>query len=332
MSMIAGRPVRVVSTGMAVPSKTLDNHDLSRMVDTTDQWIMERTGIKVRHIASEGENASGLASMACNEALDKAKMAPDKVDMIVVSTNSPDTLFPAVSCRVQGLIGAVNAGAMDVQSGCNGSISAVSVAASGIASGLWDRVLVVGVEVLSRLIDWTDRTTCILFGDGAGAILLEAGSKRGILNCDLRADGTLWDYIVLPAGLSSLPASEETIRDRKHFVSMKGNEVFKFTQRVLPRYLSEVCGQAGLTPDEIDWWVFHQANMRIIEGILKRLNVSHDKSIENVDKYGNTSAASIFIALDEGYRDGRIVSGKGQKVLVTSFGAGMTYGAFVYES
>lgn len=332
MSLIAGRPVQVVSTGMAVPSKTLDNHELSKVVDTTDQWIVERTGIKVRHIASEGENASDLASSACRHALEKAGVSADTVDMIVVATNSPDTLFPAVSCRVQGIIGAVNSGAMDVQSGCNGSISAMSVGASGIASGLWNRVLVVGVEVLSRLIDWTDRSTCILFGDGAGAVLLEAGHKKGMLSCDLRADGTLCDYITLPAGLSALPASNETLKDKKHFVSMKGNEVFKFTQRVLPGYLSEVCAEAGLTPEDIDWWVFHQANMRIVEGVLKRLKVDRRKSIDNLDRYGNTSAASVFIALDEGYKDGRIVSGKGQKVLVTSFGAGMTYGAFVFES
>ncbi len=332
MSIISGRPVRIVSTGMAVPSRTLDNHDLSRMVDTTDQWIVERTGINIRHIASDGENASDFAAEACRRALQRSGVAPDEVDMIVVATNSPDTLFPAVSCKVQGLIGAVNSGAMDVQSGCNGSISAVSVAASGVASGLWNRVLVVGVEVLSRLIDWTDRSTCILFGDGAGAVLLEAGSQKGILNCNLRADGTLWDYITLPAGLSSLPASEDTVRDRKHFVSMKGNEVFKFTQRVLPGYLSEVCAEVGLLPKDIDWWVFHQANMRIVEGVLKRLKVDRERSIDNLDRYGNTSAASVFIALDEGYSDGRIVPGKGQKVLVTSFGAGMTYGAFVYES
>lgn len=332
MSAIAGRPVRVVSTGMAVPSRTLNNHDLSMMVDTTDQWIIERTGIRVRHIASDGENASDFAAEACRDALVHAGVPADEVDMIVVATNSPDTLFPSVSCRVQGAIGAAKAGAMDVQSGCNGSISAVSVAVSGIASGLWNRVLVVGVEVLSRLIDWTDRSTCILFGDGAGALLLESGDQRGVLSCDLRADGTLCDYITLPAGLSSLPASEETVRDRKHFVSMKGNEVFKFTQRVLPSYLADVCAQVGLTPGEIDWWVFHQANMRIVEGVLKRLKVDKSRSIDNLDRYGNTSAASVFIALNEGYRDGRIVSGKGQKVLVTSFGAGMTYGAFVFES
>nr|WP_321499193.1 beta-ketoacyl-ACP synthase III [uncultured Dethiosulfovibrio sp.] len=332
MSLIVGRPVQVVSTGMAVPSKTLDNHQLSKVVDTTDQWIVERTGIKLRHIASEGENASDLASCACRHALEKAGVSADTVDMIVVATNSPDTLFPAVSCRVQGIIGAVNSGAMDVQSGCNGSISAMSVGASGIASGLWNRVLVVGVEVLSRLIDWSDRSTCILFGDGAGAVLLEAGSKKGMLSCDLRADGTLCDYITLPAGLSALPASDETVREKKHFVSMKGNEVFKFTQRVLPGYLSEVCAKVGLAPEDIDWWVFHQANMRIVEGVLRRLKVDRSKSIDNLDRYGNTSAASVFIALDEGYKDGRIVSGKGQKVLVTSFGAGMTYGAFVFES
>ncbi len=332
MSLLEGRPVRVRSTGMAIPEKILDNHTLSKMVDTNDQWITERTGIKERHIASDGENASDFAARACRVALERAGISAKEVDMIVVGTNSPDTLFPSVSCRVQGIIGASGAGAVDVQAGCNGSISALSLASSGIASGLWDRVLVVGVEVLSRLIDWEDRSTCILFGDGAGAVLLESSTKRGVISCDLRADGTKWDYIVLPAGLSSMPATAETVENRRHFVTMKGNEVFKFTQRILPGYLVDVCKEAGLSPEDIDRWIFHQANMRIVEGVLKRLGVDGDKSIDNLDRYGNTSAASIFIALDEGYRDGRIVPGAGQRVLMTSFGAGMTYGAFIYES
>lgn len=332
MPLLGGRPVSVRSTGMAVPERILDNHDLSEIVDTDDKWITERTGIKERHIASDGENASDLAAKACKKALERAGVSPLDVDMIVVGTNSPDTLFPGVSCRVQGIIGASNSGALDVQAGCNGSISALSMASAGIASGLWDRVLVAGVEVLSRIIDWEDRSTCVLFGDGAGAVLLEAWDKRGVISCDLKADGTKWDYIVLPAGMSAMPATCDTVENRRHFVTMKGNDVFKFTQKTLPSYLSHVCEEAGLSPKDIDRWVFHQANMRIIDGVLKRLGVEGGRSIDNLDRYGNTSAASVFIALNEGYEDGRIVYGAGQRVLMTSFGAGMSYGAFIYES
>lgn len=332
MPLLEGRPVAVRSTGMAVPEKVLDNHALSKMVDTDDRWITERTGIRERHIASNGENASDLAAKACEVALKRAGVTPKDVDMIVVGTNSPDTLFPGVSCRVQGILGACHAGAMDIQAGCNGSISALSMGSSGIASGLWDKVLVAGVEVLSRMIDWEDRSTCVLFGDGAGAVLLESSSKKGVISCNLRADGTKWDYIVFPAGLSAMPATAETVKNRRHFVTMKGNDVFRFTQKTLPAYLDGVCREAGLSPKDIDRWVFHQANMRIIDGVLKRLGVDVGRSVDNLEKYGNTSAASVFIALDEGYGDGRITPGGGQRVLMTSFGAGMTYGAFIYES
>lgn len=334
MALLQGRSVRLVATGMAVPDKVMDNDELARIVDTSNEWIVERTGIRERRIASKDENASDLAIAACRQAIDRSGVDVESIDMVVVATNSPDTLFPSVAARVQGAIGASKAGAFDVQSGCTGSVYSLSVASSGIASGLWNRVLVCGVEVLSRLIDWEDRTTCVLFGDGAGAVMLEAGEKGspGVIACDMKADGTKWDYITLPGGLSSLPANSDTLAEKKHFVSMKGNDVFKFTQRVLPGYLKDVCSDAGISPSDIDRWVFHQANLRIMEGVLKRLGVSEDRAINNLERYGNTSAASVFLALNEAYEGGRITCNSGQKVLITSFGAGMTYGAFIYEA
>ncbi|PIE54768.1 MAG: 3-oxoacyl-ACP synthase [Dethiosulfovibrio peptidovorans] len=332
MSRLQGRPVFVRSTGIAVPRRVLDNHDLAELVDTSDQWIVERTGIRRRHIASEDENASDLALEACRQTLKACDTDPESVDMIVVGTNSPDTLFPSVACRVQGALGAVRAGAFDLQAGCTGSVYALSLASSGIASGLWNRVLVCGVEVISRLIDWNDRGTCVLFGDGAGAVLLEAGEAPGVLACDMRADGTKWDHIVLPGGMSSRPASSDTVSQRDHYVSMRGNDVFKFTQRVLPSYLRGVCEELGVAVGDVDRWVLHQANMRIVSGVLRRLGVPEERGIHNLERYGNTSAASVFIALDEAYREGSILRGQGQTVVVASFGAGMTYGAWVYRS
>lgn len=330
MALLRGRNVSITGTGMCVPEKTVTNDDLAKMVDTNNEWILERTGIKERHIASEGENASDFASIAASRALKSAGIDSSSIDMIVVACNSPDTIFPAVSCRVQANIGADKAGCYDLQAGCTGSVYALSTASAGIAAGLWDRVLVIGVELLSRLINWEDRNTCVLFGDGAGAVVMEASDKGKVIACDMRSDGTRSDYITLPGGMSARPASIETIEKKEHFVHMKGNDVFKFTQRILPGYLKEVCSSAGFSVDDIDKWVFHQANHRIMEGVLKRLKVDPEKSLENLEKYGNTSSASVFLVLDEAFRSKDIVPG--QKVLVTSFGAGMTYGAFIFEA
>lgn len=332
MPLFTGRPVYLHGTGMRVPDRVLTNEELEKTVDTTHEWIVERTGIHTRHIAAEGELTSDLAYAAGRRALDAAGIAPEELDMIIVATNSPDTVFPAVSAKVQGLLGAASAGAFDVQSGCTGCVYALAVAAAGISSGIWEKVLVVGAEVLSRLIDWQDRNTCVLFGDGAGAMVLSSereGAVARFLASDLRSDGTKSDLICFPGGLVENPASKETLAANLHKVQMKGNEVFKFVNQALPGFLQESCEKSGIPAQKIDWWVFHQANMRIIDSILRRLEIDISKAVTNLDRYGNTSAASVFIAFHEALSEGKFEPG--QTVLITSFGAGMTYGDLILE-
>ena len=332
MAIFQGIPVSLWGSGMYVPEKVLTNDDLSKLVETSDEWIRDRTGIKRRHIAAEGELTSTIAEKAGRAALADAGVNPSELDMIIVATNSPDTLFPGVAPKVQGLLGAQHAGAFDVQSGCTSGVYSMALAAGGIASGMWKKVLVIGAEVLSPLIDWTDRNTCVLFGDGAGAVLL-GPSREGegkFLSAELRCDGTKHEQITLPGGLVEHPASCETVKNKLHYVSMKGNDVFKFVNRTIPPFLREYCEASGLSPDDIDWWFFHQANQRIIERSAERLGISSDKVILNIAEYGNTSAASLFIALSEFLRDKRLQ--KGEKLLFTAFGAGMTYGGIIYEA
>lgn len=323
-------PVALLGTGMYVPEKIVTNADLVKMVDTSDQWITERTGIKERHIASDGEVTSQFAAKAGIEALKSAGVSPDEIDMILVATNSPDTLFPGVGPVVQNMLKATKAGACDIQAGCTGCVYAMVLASAGIGAGLWKKVLVIGAEALSRIVDWSDRNTCVLFGDGAGAVVLGVSEgKNAVLAAELHADGDKSDYIAFPGGLAARPASHSSVDAGDHFVKMKGNEVFKYVNRIIPSFINEVCGQAGLEIKDIDVWIFHQANLRIIEGILRRLDVPVEKAIVNLQKYGNTSAASVFLALDEGISEGRI--SPGDKVMIASFGAGMTYGAMILE-
>ena len=332
MAIFQGIPVSLWGSGMYVPEKVLTNDDLSKLVETSDEWIRDRTGIQRRHIAAEGELTSSVAEKAARAALDDAGVDPSELDMIIVATNSPDTLFPGVGPKVQGLLGALNAGAFDVQSGCTSGVYAMALAAGGIASGLWKRVLVIGAEVLSPLIDWTDRNTCVLFGDGAGAVLL-GPSREGegrFLSAELRCDGTKHEQITLPGGVVEHPATCETVKNKLHYVAMKGNDVFKFVNRTIPPFLRDYCGASGFSPEDIDWWFFHQANQRIIERSAERLGISPDKVILNIAEYGNTSAASLFIALSEFLREKRLR--KGEKLLFTAFGAGMTYGGILYEA
>ncbi len=332
MPLFSGRPVFVLGTGMHVPERILSNKDLEKMVDTTDEWIVERTGIRTRHIAAPGELTSDLGYAAGKAALEASNMTPERLDMILVATNSPDTVFPGVAAKIQGRLGANQAGAADVQSGCTGCVYALAMAAAGIASGLWENVLVVGAEVLSSLINWQDRNTCVLFGDGAGAVVLSSSPARAvarILASDLRSDGTRHDLICFPGGLVQNPASPKTLEENLHSVQMKGNEVFKFVNQALPGFLHDSCRNAGLDADSIDWWIFHQANRRIIDSVLKRLGVDPAKAIVNLEKYGNTSAASVFLAFHEALADGRL--GPSQKILITSFGSGMTYGDLILE-
>lgn len=332
MGLLSGRRVSILGTGMYVPEKIMTNDDLSRIVETSDEWIRERTGITERHIAAENELTSDLAYNAAMEALQESGIDPEELDMIIVGTNSPDTLFPGVAPKLQGMLGASRSGANDIQAGCTSCINSLVMASAGIASGLWDTVLVVGAEELSRILDWNDRNTCVIFGDGAGAVVLGTKDKgKGtVLSCDLKSDGKRHDFITLPGGLAENPASPETIARRLHYVHMKGNDVFKFVTRILPPYLEDFCVQTDIPSEEIDWWIFHQANLRIMQSVLKRLGVSQEKSIVNLDKYGNTSAASTLMALHEGYKNGKIK--EKDKVLLTSFGSGMTYGALIFQA
>ncbi len=331
MTLFAGRHVSLWSTGMYMPERVLTNADLEKLVDTSDAWIQERSGICRRHIAAPNEQTSDLAARAGRDALSRAGISPEELDMIIVATNSPDTIFPGVAPKVQGLLGASKAGAFDVQAGCTSCVYALTNAVAGVASGLWDKVLVIGAEALSRFIDWQDRNTCVLFGDGAGACVVapqRSGDGR-FLSAALRADGTKSDLITLPAGGTSMPASEESLAGKQHFVHMKGNEVFRFVNRELPPFLTDFCAATGVSTEQVDWWIFHQANLRIIEGVLRRLGIAEERAVVNLDRYGNTSSATVFLALHEALADGRIHSG--HKVVLNSFGAGMTFGALLLE-
>jgi 3-oxoacyl-[acyl-carrier-protein] synthase-3 len=327
-----GRPVGILGTGAYIPKKVLTNADLERMVDTTDEWIVERSGIRERHVISGDESNASMAAAASIGAIADAGLHASDVGMVMVGTNSPDTLLPGVGPTVQSMIGAEGAGGMDIQAGCPGALYGMVAASGGIASGIWDNVLVVGSEAISRLVDWTHRSTCVLFGDGAGACLMgewRPGTIR-VTHADVAADGSERDLITLPAGMAAEPASEETVRLRRHFVRMKGADVFKFVNRKIPGYLENFCESCGITTHDVDWWIFHQANVRIIDGVARRMGVPMERFAMNVDRYGNTSAASIMIALHESRAGGRIAPG--QRVLMCSFGAGMTYGAVLMES
>ena len=332
MAAIGGIPVGILGTGSYLPEKKLTNFDLERIVDTSDEWIVERSGIRTRRVVSEGESNVSLAERASGDALRDAGVEPDDVDMVMVGTNSPDRLLPGVGPILQSKLGASRAGGMDIQAGCPGALYGMVIAAGGIASGIWNNVVVTGSEAMSRLVDWTHRSTCVLFGDGAGACVMgkwRPGSIK-ITHTDLTADGSSCEMITLPAGLAAEPATEETVRNRRHFIKMDGADVFKYVNRKIPAYLEKFCESCGINTKDVDLWIFHQANMRILEGITRRLRIPFEKLVNNVDKYGNTCAASTMIGLHEAWKDGRI--NPGQRVLMCSFGAGMTYGAILMES
>ena len=322
------KAVGIIGIGSFVPEKILTNKDLEKIVDTNDEWISERTGIKVRHIVADGENTSDIAAKAAERALKDAGLTADDIDLIVVATATPDMLFPATACLVQNKLKAGKAAAYDLAAGCSGFMYAIVTASQFIKTGLYKHVLVIGAESLSRILDWTDRNTCVLFGDGAGAVVLgEVPEGYGILGSNLGADGSGGDLLCLPAGGTSRPATEETVRERLHFVHMAGNEVFKFAVKVMGEAALNALEHAKIDTSEVDWLIPHQANIRIIQSAAKRLKMPMEKVIVNVDKYGNTSSASIPIALEEAIHDGRIKSG--QVITMVGFGAGLTWASAV---
>jgi 3-oxoacyl-[acyl-carrier-protein] synthase-3 len=320
------RTAGVTGLGMSVPSRVLTNSDLERMVETSDAWIIERTGIRERRIAAPGESTSTFAFGAAVEALNAAGLDPAEVELIIVATATPDMLFPATSCLVQHKLGAKRAAAFDLEAGCSSFIYAMAVGAQFISSGCFRNVLVVGADTLSRITNWRDRSTCVLFGDGAGAAVLQpVKPPRGIFSVVLRSDGSGADLLKLPAGGSSLPTSEETTRNGLHHLVMNGREIFKFAVRAMEEAAAEALRNGGIKQEEVDCFIPHQANIRIIDALAKRLCLPAEKVLVNVDRYGNTSSASIPIALYEAVSTGRIKPGS--LALLVAFGAGLTWGA-----
>ncbi len=320
------RPVRFAGTGSFVPDRILTNSDLEKIVDTSDEWIVTRTGIRERRIAPPEMAASDLGLPAAEQALKDAGITAKDLDGIIVATVTPDQVFPATGCLLQARLGASQAWAFDVSAACSGFLYSLNVARALVASCAADNVLVVGSELLSRLTNWTDRTTCILLADGAGAAVLRPGDDaHRIIELELGADGTYGTLIEMPAGGSRMPASEETVRQRLHTVHMKGNEVYKMGVRGMADVCIKVLEKAGYEPSDIDLFVPHQANLRIIEATTKRLELPPEKVFTNIHKYGNTSAASVPLALDEARRTGRLKDG--DLVLMVVFGGGLTWGA-----
>src|SRR5438309_3207264 len=320
----------ITGWGFYAPSRVMTNAELERIVDTSDEWITSRTGIRERRIASDGETTSSMSTRAARVALDRARLRPQDVQMIIVGTCSPDYVFPATACMVQNDLGATRAGAFDIEAACTSFVSALAVARGMVVSGAIQNALVIGAETLSRFLNWKDRTTCVLFGDGAGAVVLEASNASvGIESVILHSDGSKGEMLMVQAGGSKRPASAETIERGQHFITMAGGEVFKLAVKSMADAAEEAIAEAGLTLDDIDILIPHQANVRIIDGVAKRLRFPPEKVFVNIQRYGNTSAASIPIALCEAESTGRLR--RGDKVLLVAFGGGFTWGASVLE-
>ncbi|WP_124727636.1 beta-ketoacyl-ACP synthase III [Staphylospora marina] len=324
------RPVGILGTGAYLPEKVLTNRDLEKMVDTTDEWIVSRTGIRERRIAAPDQASSDLAVEAARQALEHAGLTAEEIDLIIVATVTPDMAFPATACLVQDRLGAKKAATFDLSAACTGFLYGITTAAQFIATGVYRYALVIGVECLSRILNWEDRNTCVLFGDGAGAAVLGPVEEGyGFLSFELGGDGSGGEQLKLPAGGSRLPASEETVKNKLHTVSMAGREVFKFAVRVIGHCTEEALKKVGMTKDDIDFLIPHQANIRIIDSAIKRFGLTEDKVVINLDRYGNMSSASIPVALNEAVRDGRIK--KGDTLVLCGFGGGLTWGAAVMK-
>jgi len=313
---------RIIGTGGYLPEKILTNHDLEKMVDTSDEWIRERTGIEQRHIAADGQTTCDLAEVASNRAIEMAGIDANSIDLIIVATTTPDKTFPSTACLLQQRLDIHGCPAFDVQAVCSGFVYGLSVADQFVKTGMSKRALVVGSETLSRITNWEDRNTCVLFGDGAGAVILEASEEAGVLSTHIHADGQYEELLHVPSGPSKLPQTGE-IAERT--MSMKGNEVFKVAVNTLSRIATETLEANNMQKEDIDWLVPHQANMRIIKATAKKLKLRDDQTVITVHKHANTSSASVPMALDEAIRDGRIK--RGQNLLLEAFGGGFTWGS-----
>jgi 3-oxoacyl-[acyl-carrier-protein] synthase-3 len=313
---------RITGTGGYLPEKVLSNHDLETMVDTSDQWITERTGIEKRHIAADGETTCDLAEHAARDAMAMAGVNTDDIDLIIVATTTPDRVFPSTACLLQQRLGIHGCAAFDVQAVCTGFVYALGVADKFIRSGSHRHALVIGAETLSRIVDWTDRSTCVLFGDGAGAVVLSANEETGILSTHLHADGQYKDLLSTTGGVSEGYGDSP---DSQAIITMQGNEVFKMAVNTLGRIVDETLEANQMEKSDVDWLVPHQANIRIINATAKKLKMSMDRVVVTVNKHGNTSAASVPLALNTAVRDGRIKAG--DTLLLEAFGGGFTWGS-----
>lgn len=345
-----GRPITISGLGAHVPPQVVTNDDLTATLDTSDEWIRQRTGIAERRVTGPGLSSSDLGIVAARAALDDAGLAPEQVGLVITATISPDRIMPATASRVAYRCGCTRAGAMDISAGCTGFVYALASAAGAVAAGIHEHVLVVGAEAISRLLDWQDRSTAVLFGDAAGAVVVSpldtlprgeagipagggaraaAGAPGGILGFDLGGDGSGEDFLVIPAGGSRLPASHDTVDARQHYMKMNGNEVYKFATRVVVDSAGRVLERCGRTVADVDLFVPHQANLRIIDTAVKKLGIAEEKVYTNLQKYGNTSCASIPLCLTQARAEGRLHDGG--LVLLMGFGAGLTWGACLIE-
>lgn len=315
------RSAKVIGTGGYLPDNVRTNDDISELVDTSDSWIVERTGIKTRRIAGADETAASMAEIAAIQAIEMAGIETGEIDLIIVATGSPDRVYPSTACLLQQRLGIQNCVAFDIQAACSGSIFALSIADQYIKSGAVDKVLIVGSEICSRLVDWTDRGTCILFGDGAGAVLLDSSEEAGILSTHIHSDGEYEDLLYCP----NPQAATDSNKDEPGFIKMRGNEVFKVAVNTLGRIVDETLVANNLEKSDIDWLVPHQANTRIIAATARKLKMSMDQVVLTLEHQGNTSSASVLLAFNEAVRDGRIQ--RGQIILLEAFGAGFTWGS-----
>jgi 3-oxoacyl-[acyl-carrier-protein] synthase III len=325
----ANGAISITGVGAYAPARVLTNDDLSEMMETSDEWIVERTGIRERRIADDEQALSDLALPAARDALEQAGVPGPEVDLIIVATVTPDMAFPSAGAIIADELGADDAGAYDLSAGCTGFMYAIAQAYGMLAAGLAHRALVVGGDVLSRILDWSDRRTAVLFGDGAGAVVLQRVSEGGFLGFELGADGSGGPQLFLPAGGSRAPASAETIAEHKHYVQMNGREVFKFATRVLVSSAQKVLAECGKSVDDVDVYIPHQANVRIMDHAADKLGIPREKMVVNVDRYGNTSSGSIPLALADAQVDGRLQDGA--LVLMTGMGAGLTWGSGLIE-
>jgi len=321
---------KITGTGSFAPSKILTNYDLEKMVDTSDEWIITRTGIKERRIAEDGTGPSDLSLEASRIALKEANLEPGQIDLILLGTVTPDYLLPSTACILQDKLKAKNAAVLDIVAACSGFIYGLSIASAFIGMGQYRNVLVIGVETLSKITNWEDRNTCVLFGDGAGAAVVSATTEeKGILGTFLSGDGSLANLLHVPVGGAKVPLTRENFDLNQHYISMQGNDVFKSAVRAMEGAAKHIIQKVGLSSEEIDLLIPHQANIRIIEALAKRLKVPMDKVYVNIDRYGNTSAASVPIALDEARKKGVIK--EGSKTVLVAFGAGFTWGSAVIK-